>query len=366
MKKKLLGCLILIVSTLLFCQVVFAQDVTVQGSGASRDDAIRDALRMAVEQSVGILVDSQTLSRNYQIVTDEIYTKSQGFVQDYKVVGEQITNGGYVLTVNVTVNTNPDSPLYSRLQKLHLIEVMLRDPRIAVFIPEYHQASAFPDGASENAVIQKLREAGFRHVLDARQVQVIERNKLVRAILDGNYEEAKVMATTQQLDFVIVGEATSQYVGDLYDSGIKSSRAHVEAKFLKVDTGEVIAAQGFEASGVDITPLVAAKKALAATGKQVGDYMVQQLMQYASDPDKPVTITIKRAGFNKLNLIQNALKQTPGVKTVLLRSYSSGIAQIDVTYTGSPKVLADAIQSTDGVTLDITGITNSTVEVVLK
>ncbi len=49
-----------------------------------------------------------------------------------------------------------------------------------------------------------------------------------------------------------------------------------------------------------------------------------------------------------------------------LRSYDSGIAQIDVTYTGSPKVLADALQKTDGVTLDITGITKSTVEAVLR
>ena len=366
MKLKLSSCLVLIVAMLLFGSVVFAHDVSVQGQGATRDDALRDAFRSAIEQAVGTLVDSQTLVKNYQVVSDEIYTKSQGFVQDYQITNERFTSGIYTLSVNVNVNTNPDSALYSKLQKLRLIEVMLRDPRIAVLIPEYHQESAFPDAASENAVIQKLRDAGFRHILDARQLQSIEKNKLVRAILDGNYDEAKVMATTKQLDFVIVGEATSQYVGDLYDSGIKSSRAHVEAKVLKVDTGEIIAAQGFDASGVDITPLVAAKKALATAGTQVGDYMVQQLMQYASDPDKPVTITIKRASFNKLNTIQSALKQIPGVKTVFLRSYSGGIAQIDVTYTGSPKVLADALQNTDGVSVDITGITNSTVEAVLR
>jgi hypothetical protein len=366
MKKKLSGCLILILASLLFCSIAFAQDVSVNGKGATRDDALRDAFRTAVEQAVGTLVDSQTLVRNYQVVTDDIYTKSQGFVQDYQVTNEQVVGGIYVLTVSVNVNTQPDSRLYSQLQQLQLIEVMLRDPRIAVLIPEYHQASAWPDSASENAVTQKLRDAGFRHILDARQLQAIEKNKLVRAILDGNYEAAKIMATTQQLDFVIVGEATSQDVGNLYDSGIQSSRAHIDAKVLKVDTGEIVAAQGFEASGVDITPLVAAKKALAAAGSQVGDYMVQQLMQYASDPDKPLTITIKRASFNKLNLIQTSLKQISGVKAVFLRSYDSGIAQIDVTYTGSPKVLADALQNTDGVTLDITGITNSTVEAVLR
>lgn len=365
MIHKKIFCLAILI-TLLFCQVAWAKDVTVDGTGPSRDDAIRDALRLAVEQAVGTLVDSNTVVNNYQVISDEIYTTSQGFVQDYHVIKEQNRDGSYNVSLNVTIDTEPNSALYSKLQKLKLIEVMLRDPRIAVIIPEFSQSTAMPNSSSEAAVIQNLRNAGFKYVLDARQINNIQDTQLLRAILDGNFQEAKSLATTAQLDYVIVGEATCQYVGDLYDSGVKSSRANISAKALKVDTGEIVAAQDFQASAVDITPAISAKKALASAGDKAGAYMVKQLMQYASDPNKPMTITIKRASFQKLNLLQSALKAIPGVKSVLLRSYNSGIAQINVTYPGSPQVLADAMQNTEGVSLDILNISGSTVDAVLK
>ena len=364
MNKKIFY--LVMILTLLFCQVAWAKDVIVDGYGPSRDDAIRDALRLAVEQAVGTLVDSQTVSNNNQIITDEIYTKSQGFVRDYHIIKEHNTGGTYTISANVSVDVEPNSALYTKLTKLKLIEVALRDPRIAVIIPEFYQSSALPSSSSGASVIEHLRNAGFKHVIDARQLRNIEHNQIVRAILDNDYESAKVLATTEKLDFVIVGEATSQYIGDLYNSGIKSSRAHISAKVLKVDTGEIIAAHDFDASGADVTPAVSAKKALTVCGDKVGDYMVKKLMEYASDPDKPVTIIIKRATFQKLSDIQKALKGVSGVKSVFLRSYNTGIAQIDVTYTGSPKVLADAMQNADGVSLDIIGISNSAIDAVHK
>jgi len=351
---------------LLFCNIALAKDVTVDGVGASRDDAVRDALRVAVEQAVGTLVDSNTVSNNNTIISDEIYTKSQGFVQDYQIVKEQNSGGMYTVSVKITIDTKPNSALYSKLQSLKLIEVMLRDPRIAVIIPEFYQASALPNSSSESSVIQSLRNAGFKHILDSRQLGNIQENEFFKSLLEGDVQSAKNWATAEQLDFVIVGEATAQYVGNLENSGIHSSRANISAKVLKVDTGEIIAADNFVASGADITPAISAKKALAVCGDKVGAFMVTQLMQYASDPDKPVTIMVKRASFQKLNLIQNTLKSISGVKSVFLRSYTGGTAQIDVTYTGAPKVLADAMQNTEGLSLDVTSISNSTVDVVLK
>ncbi|AIF54233.1 hypothetical protein UFO1_4698 [Pelosinus sp. UFO1] len=355
-----------IVFTLLLCNIAWANSVTVEGNGPTRDDAIRDALRIAVEQAVGALVDSNTISNNNQIISDEIYVHSQGFVQDYHIISEQSNRGSYTVSVNVTVDTEPQSALYNKLQKLKLIEVMLRDPRIAVIIPEFHQASSIANSASETVVIQKLRDAGFKHVIDARQLQHVQENQLVRAILDDDFESAKVLATTEQLDYVIVGEATSQYVGAVYSSSIKSSRAHISAKLLKVDTGEIIAAQGADASGADITPLLSSKKALAASGEKIGSFMVRKLMEYAGDSNKTVTILIKRASFDKISSIQNSLKRISGVQSVTLHSYNSGIAQIDVNYTGAPKLLADGLQQTEGISLDILGITNSSIEVILR
>ncbi|MCE5286854.1 MAG: hypothetical protein LLG02_13570 [Pelosinus sp.] len=364
--KKLGLCLLTMIFMVLFSSLAWAQTVSVTGQGASRDDAVRDALRSAVEQAVGTLVDSQTIANNNQIVTDEIYVKSQGFVEDYHVDSVESSGGVFNVKVTANINTNPDSALYTKLQKLKLIEVMLRDPRIAVIIPEFRQSTALSNSASETAVVQKLRDAGFKYVLDVRQLRHIQDNQFVRAIMDDNIQDAVNIATTEQLDYVIVGEATCQYAGAVYGSSIESCRASVNAKVLKVDTGEIIAAQTFVASGVDITPAIAGKKALSACGNKVGDFMVQQLMKYASDPDKPVTVLIKRADFNHLSLLQKSLKQVSGVKSVFLRSYHNGDAQIDVVYTGAPRVLADSMQNIEGLSLDIVEINGSSIQVTFR
>ena len=63
----------------------------------------------------------------------------------------------------------------SELTRLGIINRQLRDPKIAVVIPEYHIRARVPDPAGETAVINKLIEAGFlahygyqRHALQSK------------------------------------------------------------------------------------------------------------------------------------------------------------------------------------------------------
>lgn len=365
-------CLILI-TTLLFGALPFAyaagdlKEVTVKGYGISRDEALRDALRNAVEQAVGTLVDSQTLVQNAEVVNDEIYTKSQGFVQDYNIISEQKNGGQTVVTAKVKINTSPNSALMSKLQKLKLIEVGLRDPRIGVIIPEFHISAPIPDPAGETAVIRKLREAGFTRILDPKQTQSIRNRNVIKAIAEGNKKEAIALATKFHLDYLIVGEAFSQYAGNLENSGVHSCRARVEAKLFKVDTGEIIATHGFHAGGVDITEFTSAKVALNNAGEMMGDYMVEQLMNYASNPEKGLQILVKGVtSFNKVSILESELKQIKGVKTVFVRDYSAGVATIDINYTGAPKTLAAALAKINNINLDVTEVSNSAIQAIMK
>ena len=126
MKKASCLVLALLVMLLMAGGTVLAKEVTVTGFGTSKDDAVRDALRNAVEQAVGTLVDSQTLVKNLTLVSDEIYTKSQGFVRDFTVLETSSSNGQVTATVRAMIDTEPNSDLMTALQKLKLIEVGLR------------------------------------------------------------------------------------------------------------------------------------------------------------------------------------------------------------------------------------------------
>lgn len=345
--------------------LALAREVTVQGYGLSREEAVTDALRNAVEQAVGTLVDSQTLIQNAEVVQDEIYTKSRGFVQDWTIISEQSQPGQTVVTARVQVDTQPSSRLTGQLQRLKLIEQGLRDPRIGVIIPEYHLSARIPDPAGETAMIKKLLAAGFSRLVDIGQIQNIRYTNTVKAIIQGNRDEALAFASSQGLDYLIVGEAFSTRSSFQY--GLISCGARLEAKIIKADTGEVIATNGLYGTGVHSSEFIAAKLALTEAGEKMGDYMVQRLMAFAGNPEKGVQLVVRGVtSYAKVSLLENELKQVRGVKNVYVRSYGGGIVTIDINYTYAPKNLANELERLSGITLNITDITSSGIQSVMK
>jgi hypothetical protein len=50
----------------------------------ARDQAIKDALRKAVEQAVGTFISSETVVENYEVLSDRIYSKPRGTLRNIK------------------------------------------------------------------------------------------------------------------------------------------------------------------------------------------------------------------------------------------------------------------------------------------
>lgn len=54
----------------------------------ARDHAISDALRKAVEQGVGVFINSETAVKNFTLLKDEIYSNAQGYVASYRIIDD--------------------------------------------------------------------------------------------------------------------------------------------------------------------------------------------------------------------------------------------------------------------------------------
>ena len=80
--------------------------ITTVGTGATRDEAIQDALRSAVERAVGIYIYSSTEVDNFKLVKDQIIASSRGYVKDYEIIKEYQKEGVFFMTLNVQVNVS--------------------------------------------------------------------------------------------------------------------------------------------------------------------------------------------------------------------------------------------------------------------
>lgn len=83
-------------------------DVVSTGYGTTVREATKAALRTAVEQVVGTMVDATTLVENDKLIEDEILTYSAGMIASSKVIGEpkKSADGIYSVKIKATVKKN--------------------------------------------------------------------------------------------------------------------------------------------------------------------------------------------------------------------------------------------------------------------
>jgi len=70
-------------------QVTGMGAITYNDLAAARDRALQDALRKAVEQTLGTMIDSQTRVENYMVVEDRILNWTRGYVKTFQILSER-------------------------------------------------------------------------------------------------------------------------------------------------------------------------------------------------------------------------------------------------------------------------------------
>jgi len=78
--------------------------LVVSASAATEDEAIKNALRSAIEQTYGTFVSANTTLLNDELVKDEVVTISSGNIKEYSKVGSfKSANGQISVTLKATV-----------------------------------------------------------------------------------------------------------------------------------------------------------------------------------------------------------------------------------------------------------------------
>lgn len=241
---------------------------------------------------------------------------------------------------------------------------------IVVVIPERHIHRYIPDPAGETEIIRKLVENGF-NVVDQRKVSEIRYSEVVFTALK-DPSAAISIGRDFGADMVIIGEAFSEFAGTMH-SNMVSCRARVEARIIDMNTGRILAADGREASAMDISEDVAAKKALRQAGSELADYFIERLKSGGQVSEGVTTrhIEVLLTGiesYGQLIEFEKALRELQGVTNVQRRSFAEGAARFDVTASIEPMQLADKLylHKFSSFRIEIGSFTQSKLEVMVS
>ncbi len=216
--------------------------VTVTAEGYNRDDAIKQALRKAIEQGAGTQLAGYSTVANYELIRDTIYSRAAGVVSEYKVLRESPGAGGtFEVTVEALVRPSAVAALWGEVQ--NVLDQIGR-PKIMVWIDERIDGQPAEQSVVESRIEEMLVKAGFDLV--AREgVEEARRREAAAAEAEQDATRLVRLAKDAGAHILIRGRANADRAGleDLYGVPAAFYNCDVQAKVYYTDTGRLLASE---------------------------------------------------------------------------------------------------------------------------
>ena len=246
------------------------------GYGLTKDAAIEQAKRDAVEIGLGAYISSETVVTATSL-TDNIYSKAQGFVKTFKVLSESKgPDGNWEVTISAEVTAILDEVMQDEAALQTLLSSMNR-PRIIFLVREENLIDNVPTDFAETKLLSLFYEKGF-DVVDRQLVQALKGEPDYENALSGNVSAAAKVASQLGADIIVIGTAKISSGGIFY--GMTSGQADINGKIVRVDTGDILAVvPNAHGKKPHISPTTAGVNAMNDAAGTLGTEIIRQLIE---------------------------------------------------------------------------------------
>lgn len=355
----------IIVACLVPLTLLLAQSQTAQGVGygLTKDAAIEQAKRDAVENGLGAYISSETVV-TATTLSDNIYSKAQGFVKKFNIVKEKKDpDGNWEITISAEVTQILDLVMQDEVAMQTLLNSMNR-PRIIFLLREENLIDNTPTDFAETKLLSMFYNKGF-DVVDRQLVQALKGEPDYEQALGGNVAAAAKIAAMLGAEVIVIGTAKISSGGVFY--GMTSGQADLNGKIVRADTGEILAVvPNAHGKKPHISPSTAGINAVNEAAGKLGTDIIRQLIQKWSTQQSnfiKVYIVLKNADFGSYMMFQSFLQaQTvSGIRNAYSKSLNDGVAEYEVEFEGKAMDLAMGLSQTtpDGLNFKVTGMSGN-------
>ncbi|MBI5204490.1 MAG: flagellar assembly protein T N-terminal domain-containing protein [Nitrospirae bacterium] len=348
----------------------------------ARESALNNAFRRAVEQAIGVLVESETMVRNFELLNDRVYSKSAGYVKKYSITGEKIEGDTFRIRINAMVSK---VRLEKDLDEIGLLIKKAGKPRLMLLISEQNIAADKPSywwgsgssvsmGVAENTLMEKFMGKGFNFV--DRQVVLAGMKEEIKAPVSSasalSNETALKLASMGEAEVVIIGQAVAKAGPMLMNTSIRSCQATVSVRVLNADSGEPLATSSASATVAHVDPITGGSEALKKASAEISDKLISQILakwKKRVSGAHAIKLSVSGVKFDSMKAFREFLKdKIENVEEIYDRSYKDGIARMDVEISGSTKEMAEELSGkkfNNGL-LEVMSFTSNVIELKLK
>ena len=329
----------------------------------AREEAMEAAQREAVEKASGVIISSESLMKNFELVQDEVLSRSKGFIRKYDVLKEGSDGQMYTVIIRAEVvkqaflsNVNESlEELYQRVGKPRVM-LTVEEADLGTLREAQTTAGAAGTGVVSTAmpslqVVEKeirkiLLKQGFTFV-DARSVQKGSMVESAEKGRDTSRTGLLDQAKTSKAEILMIGRG--QIGGKTMMNKFHVVDASVGLDVVRTDNGQVMASEVVSAKGLNINQDTAAVVALQKGAQDITPKIMEQVtFMWISERQQGsrVEIVVKNVSFKDLAQLRRMLgTEIKGVKKVTQRSFSDGTALLEVVSRDRPDRLAESLDS---------------------
>jgi len=345
---------------------VEVKEVTVTGAGMSRDEAIRDAMRKAVERAAGTVIYSHSESKDFALVKDTILARATGFIQSHKIISaKEMGDGTWEAKITAVVSVKGVADMWGTVT--NMLKQMGR-PKIMVFVSEkiLERGTLKVESSTVQTRIENiLLKSGFQ-LVNKEQIKAIDQKDMAAAVASDNAAKLQAVAQRFGAQLFISGVATATAGEHKRVSGIPLYVYQSEAniKCYRSDTGQLLSSiPGQSTRGVNRVWRSAANMALDLQAKHIAPKVQMDILQFWQDALSgrgEVVLEVENVSFKQYMAIKKALKTLDKVKDVTTK-YSNKVARCSIESDVNAETLAEAIVEAME-TLEITDVSQNVIK----
>ncbi len=319
----------------------------------ARDKATQDALRQAVEQAMGAMVFSETMTENAAIVSDKISSQTSGYIQSFDVIKSGKSDQEmFTVTVRAIAKIGH---LENDLAALGLLIEQVKSPRITVLMRERNMVDAWQDvsvslGISESVMMNAFLDKSDRfNFMDRSTAQAnLDRSQSLAA-LEGDASAAAAIGLLFGADMIIVGEAfANSNEVEFFGAKTVSAQATATGKMIWTDSGKIV---GTDIGTGQFSPVIekisGGREAITQATSDLAEKLIPRILEdwrKKATQGSAVVVTLKGARFGDLKVFENLVKAAAtGVIDVIKRGYAAGVATYEITCKAGPEGLAEEL-----------------------
>jgi hypothetical protein len=321
------------------CGPLYARNVNSEGLGITRDAAILNAMRNAVEKCVGLSISSATIVENATTVSDKILTHCDGYISSYSVTWERREFG----LVNVEISADVSmGKLESDLAAQKLLYEIKNKPRIMVLLDERL------DGKE---MFGKTATFKFGEILLSRGFIVVEPEQLEKNSASNaggmGIEDLADLAFKHGADLIIRGEVSVSKPTPKMIYGVQFQAVPVQmnARILRTDNAQILASKTKRISKNSREAESAAQFGLETGGTELANDLLDSLNKYWQSEaynENRIEVVVSGCDDKALHFFEESLANLPVTRSVRIRYIEDDRALFDMDIRGTVQDLRAA------------------------